>query len=129
MLALPLKIVFNKSIQEGKIPEEWKKVNVTAIFKKGDKYNPNNYSPVSLTSAVCKILETFIRDSMQNYLESQNLYSKCQYGFRRNKSSTSQLLEVMEDFTTLLDRGQNFDTIYLDFKKAFDSLGLPHKRI
>ena len=127
VLALPLSIVFNKSIEEGKIPEEWKKANVTAIFKKGDKSNPNNYRPVSLTSVVCKILETFIRDPMQNFLESQNLYSKCQHGFRRGKSCTSQLLEVMEDFTTLLDRGENFDTIYLDFKKAFDSV--PHKRL
>ena len=127
VLAKPLTLIFNKSLEEGKLPSEWKKANVTAIFKKGDKSQANNYRPVSLTSIVCKILESFIRDSIQDFFENLGLYSKCQHGFRKKKSCTTQLLEVMEDFSKLFDKNENFDVIYLDFKKAFDSV--PHHRL
>ena len=60
-------------------------------------------------------------------MENNKLYSKCQHGFRRKKSCTSQLLEVMEDFTSFMEGRENFDVIYLDFKKAFDSV--PHERL
>ena len=56
-IAKPLSILFNKSLQEGKVPEEWKYAEVTAIFKKGNKTDPGNYRPVSLTCICCKILE------------------------------------------------------------------------
>ena len=101
--------------------------NITAIFEKGDKSSANNYRPVSLTSIVCKILESIIRDLIQEFFESNNLYTACQHGFRSNKSCTSQLLEVVEDFSILIDDAETFDTIYLDFKKAFDSV--PHQRL
>ena len=97
------------------------------FLKKGDKTDPNNYRPVSLTSILCKVLEGFIRDSIQKFFDDLNLYTTCQHGFRRKRSCVSQLLEVMEDFTDFLDKGEAFDTIYLDFRKAFDSV--PHERL
>ena len=60
-------------------------------------------------------------------MEHNKLYSTCQHGFRKKRSCTSQLLEVMEDFTGFLEGKQNFDVIYLDFRKAFDSV--PHERL
>ncbi|MFN9999698.1 MAG: hypothetical protein ACK559_01090, partial [bacterium] len=63
-LAIPLEILFNKSIRTGEIPEDWKHAHVTPIFKKGAKSDPGNYRPVSLTSVCCKILESIIRDAM-----------------------------------------------------------------
>ena len=57
-LCLPMSIIFNKSISTGEIPKEWKVAEVTAIFKKGNKQEPGNYRPVSLTSISCKILES-----------------------------------------------------------------------
>ena len=126
-LIKPLTILFNKSICEGQLPLDWKTANISAIFKKGEKSDANNYRPVSLTSIVCKVLESIIRDTVQEYFEQQNLYTQCQHGFRKNKSCTSQLIEVMEEFTTYLDDKDTFDVIYLDFKKAFDSV--PHVRL
>ena len=126
-LSKPLTYLFNKSINDGQLPTDWKTANVSAIFKKGEKSDANNYRPVSLTSIVCKILESIIRDVLQNFFENQNLYSSCQHGFRKDKSCTSQLLEVMEDFTTFIDNNDTFDVIYLDFKKAFDTV--PHIRL
>ena len=126
-LSKPLTYLFNKSIIDGKLPTDWKSANVSAIFKKGEKSDANNYRPVSLTSIICKVLESIIRDIMQDFLENLCLYSPCQHGFRKNRSCTSQLLEVVEDFTSYLDNNETFDVIYLDFRKAFDSV--PHKRL
>ena len=55
-LAPPLTFIFNKSIESGIIPEDWRQANVAPIFKKGEKYRPSNYRPVSLTCICCKLL-------------------------------------------------------------------------
>jgi hypothetical protein len=49
--------IFNKSIQEGEVPKDWRQANVIPVFKKGEKYLASNYRPVSLTCICCKILE------------------------------------------------------------------------
>ena len=56
----PLKLIFDKSLKLGEVPKEWKGANVTPIFKKGSKLERSNYRPVSLTSTICKILESII---------------------------------------------------------------------
>ena len=60
-LALPLKILFDKTLKTGKLPSSWKLAEVRPIFKKGDKSKPGNYRPVSLTSIICKVFESFIK--------------------------------------------------------------------
>ena len=62
-----------------------------------------------------------------DHLSSHKLLSDSQFGFRRNRSTVLQLLTVMEDWTEALDNNLQVDTVYLDFKKAFDSV--PHKRL
>ena len=57
-LLIPLTIIFNKSLQEDVVPEDWRVANIILIFKKGNLSNPTNYHPVSLTSIVSKILES-----------------------------------------------------------------------
>ena len=126
-LSLPFTILFNSSLEHGVIPKDWKHAIVTPIFKKGSKTSTNNYRPVSLTSIVCKLLESFVRDSIQTHMEELKLYSDCQHGFRSGRSCISQLLEVIEDFSKLIDEEIPFDVIYLDFKKAFDTV--PHQRL
>jgi hypothetical protein len=113
-------IIFNKSIREGVVPHQWKEANVRALYKKGKKSMCNNYRPVSLTSIVCKMLESLIRDAVLVYLEKNSKIVANQYGFRPGYSCSTQLLEVMEDFTSFMDLSSDFDCIYLDFAKAFD---------
>ena len=126
-LCSPLCVIFNKSIQEGQIPSDWKSAEVTAIFKKGAKNLSSNYRPVSLTCISCKVLESFIRDQIQDYMEFNKFFSDCQHGFRRHRSCVTQLLEVLNDFTSFLDEKLDIDVMYLDFSKAFDTV--PHKRL
>ena len=115
------------SLEQSKIPEIWKHANVTAIFKKGQKDLPSNYRPICLTSIVCKIMETFIRDSIVQHMDSNSLFTKHQYGFRKGSSCVTQLIDVIDNWTKSLDDRKDIDVIYFDFRKAFDTV--PHERL
>jgi len=123
----PLARIFRKSVMNGRLPQDWKMGTVIPIFKKGDKRLPGNYRPVSLTSVPCKVLESLIRDQLMDHLTSTGQLSKDQHGFRARRSCTTQLLEVQEDWTRILENGDPIDVLYLDFRKAFDSV--PHERL
>ena len=119
-LLLPLKLIFQKSVEEGKIPEIWKTAHVSAILKSGSKSKPENYRPIGLTSVSGKRLERLIRDEIVEHMTANNLFPKSQHGYRAGKSCVTQLLEFLEDVTTALDKGEDVDAIYLDFSMAFD---------
>jgi hypothetical protein len=126
-LARPLTLLFNKSFNEGEIPTDWRKANVTAIFKKGDKRVPGNYRPVSLTSVVCKLMEKLLRRKILNHLQTHSILSENQFGFIEGRSTLLQLLITVEKWTEALERGEEVDVVFLDFKKAFDKVS--HKRL
>ena len=126
-LARPLSVIFRKTISTGCLPSDWKLGQVVPIFKKGDRHDPGNYRPISLTSIPCKILESIIKDQLMCHLESNELLSKDQHGFRSRRSCTSQLLEVIDEWSISFEEGKPVDVLYLDFKKAFDSV--PHQRL
>ena len=69
----PLNLIFKQSLVTGQIPCDWKKANVTAIFKKGSKKEAGNYRPISLTCQMSKILEKIIKEDLVNFLESNKL--------------------------------------------------------
>ena len=127
VLAEPLAAIFRTSLNEGILPHQWKSANITPLFKKGNKSDPGNYRPVSLTSIPCKMMEKIIRESIFKHLEEHNLLTEHQHGFVTGKSCVTNLLGVMDDWTKALDNGTPIDAIYLDFSKAFDSV--PHQRL
>ena len=119
--------MFTRSLEEGKLPPEWKKAKVTAVYKKGSKQDPGNYRPISLTSVVGKLMEKCIRDSLMNHLKNNKLLSDVQYGFRPGRSCQLQLLETIDKWSEEIDQSKSVDVIFLDFSKAFDSV--PHTRL
>jgi hypothetical protein len=127
VIAPALTTIFNKSLQTGTVPADWKEANVTPIFKKGSKTAPENYRPVSLTSVSCKVLESLIKDEMLNHLKKHKLIRKSQHGFLPGRSCTTNLLEFLEKATQAVDNGEAFDAVFLDFAKAFDKV--PHARL
>ena len=126
-LVRPLKILFEKSLTDGKIPREWKEANVTAVFKQGARKKPENYRPVSLTSQVGKVMEKIIKKELVTYLEGNGLICDTQHGFRKNRSCLTNLLDFFEAVAGEVDRGEPVDVLYFDFRKAFDRV--PHERL
>lgn len=106
---------------------DWKTGIVAAIYKKGTKSDMGNYRQVSLTSVVCKILESIIRDHIIEHLIVNKLISNKQYGFMKGRSTSLQLLHMLDNCSEFLESGGQIDAIYTDFEKAFDKV--PHKRL
>ncbi len=122
-----LTLIFQISFKQGRIPKDWKHANVTPLFKKGDRANPANYRPVSLTSICCKTLEHIIHSQIMQHLEKNGLLTDFQHGFRKRRSCETQLLQAIDDLARALNDNQQYDLILLDFSKAFDKV--PHKRL
>ena len=96
-ISTPLEKVFNLS--------EWKEANITPLFKKGSRNKPYNYRPVSLTSVVCKLLETLIRDHMVEFLVKHKLINTSPHGFLKARSCLTNLLCFLEEITKWVDDG------------------------
>ena len=80
-ISTPLAKLFNLSLEEGIVPSEWKEANITPLFKNGLRNKPENYRPASLTSVVCKLLETLIRDHMvEFFVLKHQLINTSQHG-------------------------------------------------
>jgi ribonuclease P/MRP protein subunit RPP40 len=126
-LVKPLTKLFNFSIKNGVVPLEWREAGVVPLFKKGKKSEPENYRPVSLTSSICKIIESILKDSILDHLDKFSLIKDSQHGFRKGRSCLTNLLVFMEEITYSLDEGKPVDVIYLDFAKAFDKV--PYRRL
>ena len=126
-LTYPILLIFKASLITSKIPNDWKKANISPIFKKGSKKDVSNYRPISLTSHISKIMERIIKVNIVNFLESNHLLEDSQHGFRNKRSCLTNLLQFLETVGNNVDDGNPVNVIYLDFKKAFDTV--PHKRL
>ena len=120
VLALPLSIIFTRSLNEGILPDAWKLSRVVPIFKEGSKASPLNYRPVSMTSMPCKVMERILVDHIVEYLEENSLLANGQFGFRQGRGVEDQLLLMYGEVVNRVDSGEVVDVVYLDFSKAFD---------
>ena len=122
-----LTLLFQASLNQHKLPSDWKHARIVPIFKKGDRKSVTNYRPISLTSICSKLLEHIICSEISSHLEANNLIRENQHGFQRGKSCETQLIHTIDDIATDLDNGREIDALFLDFSKAFDKV--PHKRL
>ena len=120
VLAPSITAVINFSLREGVQLTNWKKANVSPIFKKGNSKLTENYRPISLLPVISKVQERCVASRLVPHIKN-TLYS-FQHGFQKGKSCVTQLLEVFQDIGQALDCGVETDIIYLDFAKAFDSV-------
>jgi hypothetical protein len=119
-LSAPLTSLFNKSLTEGYFPSSWKEANVSAIFKKGDPSQVNNYRPISLLSNIEKVLERIVFKRIYNFLLGQNFLSPFQSGFIPGDSPVNQLAFIYNSFCKAIDEGKEIRAVFFDISKAFD---------
>lgn len=127
LIAPCLTKIFQYSISSLAIPSIWKVAKIKPIFKKGSKHMPTNYRPISLTCVTSKILEHIVSTTIHTHLDSNNILTDSQHGFRNGRSCDTQLVYTLNELTSNLDQGLVTDVIILDFSKAFDSVN--HRKL
>jgi retron-type reverse transcriptase len=117
-----LSFICNLSLYSSEFPADWKRAKVTPIYKSGDHCNLENYRPISVLSVVSKILEKCIHNQLYHYLSSHDILTNCQSGFRAKHSTSTALLDFQDYILNNMDNGLATGVIFLDLKKAFDTV-------
>ena len=121
-MSYPLSILFRTLIDTHSIPDEWRTAIVTPKFKKGSPSDPANYRPISLTCTCCKVLESIITSQILQFLSDHHLITRHQHGFLARHSTTTNLLECINDWTISIANHKSIIIAYVDFKAAFDCI-------
>lgn len=119
-IAVPITILFRRSLAEGAVPDIWKRAYITPVHKKGPKTEITNYRPVSKLCIVSKVFERLIYN--QIYPSIKQSFSSYQHGFLKGRSTTSNLILLNDFLTEAMDDGQQVDVVYTDYSKAFDRI-------
>jgi len=101
IISVPVCSLFQSFMSVGKIPQGWRKAIITPMYKKGSSNQVTNYPPVSLTSIFSKLMKRVISTDSINYLRQHRLITKDQHGFLTKKSTDTNLLESLNDWTLM----------------------------
>lgn len=115
----------NLCFKKGIFPSSLKKSIITPIHKNGDKDNINNYRPVSVLPVLAKVIEKMLNFRLLNYLTEFDIISPYQFGFRRGISTEDAVTSITKHITKHLDKGTKCIAVFLDLKKAFDTVSVP----
>ena len=121
-IAIPIEIIWRRSLDTGVVPDAYKLSYVAPLHKKDSRAYPENYRPISLTSHIVKVFERVLRKKLVNHMVSNNLLCDKQHGFQAGRSCLTQLLHHFDDVTDAITSNNDFDSIYLDYAKAFDKV-------
>ena len=102
-----------------------KVARVLPIYKAGDEKSVSNYRPISLLSDINKIFEKLILKRLNSYVSRFGILSDDQFGFRPKLSTSHALLNQIQYIYDTLDDGDLVFSLFLDFRKAFDSINIP----
>ena len=121
-ISIPLSELINKSFATGCFPNIYKTAKLIPIFKTESRLLCNNYRPISILSNISKIIEKIMYQKLNNILEETNCFYNLQFGFRLNLSTSNALLSIIENIQTDLDNGDFAAGVFIDLKKAFDTV-------
>ena len=115
-----IRVIFQQSLDSGQVPKDWKKANIAAVFKKGERRIAANYRPASLTCVSCKVLKHIVFKSIMDHVDIHKILVHFQHSFRALHSCETQLVNTVEDLARCLNYRDQLDLLVLDFSKAFD---------
>lgn len=118
----PLTYICNLSFTTGSFPQKMKIAKIIPLYKAGEKHHFTNYRPVSLLCQFSKILEKLYIVRLDNFINKHNILTDSQYGFRANRSTAMALMELTEEITNSLDNKKYVVGVFIDLKKAFDTI-------
>ena len=112
--------LFNFSIRTAIFPDQWKKALIIPIPKVGDLKKVENYRPISLLPLPGKILEKLVHSQLSTYLEDNELFSNNQFGFRKQRSTSHAISQLLNQIYTNINKTVLTTAVYVDFSKAFN---------
>ena len=118
----PLTHVLNLSLSQGFFPNQMKIARVVPLHKNGDHSNVSNYRPVSILPLFSKIMERLMYDRLVSFINKHNILYKFQFGFRNKHSTNMALIVLIDKIVSAIDKGEVVIGIFLDLKKAFDTV-------
>ena len=114
--------LYNQVWVSGNFPSSWHDAIVIPIPKPGkDPTNPSNYRPIALTSCICKTMERMINSRLVWYLESEDLISDLQCGFRSHRCTTDHLVRFETFVRDAFIQNHHLVAIFFDLEKAYDT--------
>ena len=114
--------MFNTSIEISRFPDSWKVTIVTPIFKEGNKAEKSNYQPISVLPVILGLFEKLVTNQLYQYMNDHAHCSSGQYGFLRLHSPVTCLLINTANWYNGMDLGKLVGLVYIDLKKAFDTV-------
>ena len=114
--------IFNTSLSTGIYPDVWKKALVIPLKKNANPLTPSDTRPISNLAHFAKVFDKLVTAQLLDYLESNNLLSPFQSGFRKHFSTQSALLKITDDIRRGIDKEMVTILLLFDFRKAFDSV-------
>ncbi|KAG7296539.1 hypothetical protein JYU34_020328 [Plutella xylostella] len=130
MLTLPQTLtvitkIINKSIQTKVFPEDWKTAKVKPIPKNSNPQSFKELRPISLLPILSKLLEKVVYDQLMKFLEDNDVLPSLQSGFRKNRGTSTALIDVVDNILAAQEEGKATALVLLDFSRAFDAINLP----
>lgn len=119
-LALPITMLFNNSLAEGRLPNVLKLSHITPILKSGPKENVENYRSIATLPSLLKLFERVMSSKIMNHFAP--LLNKCQHGFVPGRSINTNLMELVTFANKSFEERSQVDILYTDFSKAFDKI-------
>ena len=122
-LSSPFCDLFNYSLSTGQFPEAWKQANITPIYKKDDSSDPSNYRPISLLSAVGKVLEKLVHKYVFIFFRDNDIITSLQSSFIPDDSTVNQVIDIYNTFCKALDEGKAVRAIFVMLAKPSSECG------
>jgi hypothetical protein len=117
----PLTHIYNLSLRSGVFPDEWKLAKVKPLYKKGDRYDIQNYRPVSIISVFAKLLETLMFNRLILFLYERRILTEAQNGFRKRKCIETAVQSFIKLIQEALDKRVHLIGTFIDLTKAYDT--------
>ena len=114
--------IVNCCLELGYFPECWKLSLIKPLPKTKKPATYGDLRPVSILPALSKVLERIIYNQLYEYVVNNGIINSLQSGFRKGHSTTTVLLNIVDDIFRSTDLGKATLLILLDFSKAFDTL-------
>lgn len=113
--------MYNKIWTTETFPQSWRLATIVPIAKPGkDRTRPGNYRPISLTCNLCKLLEKMIDRRLKWYIESNNLLSPSQSGFRQFRSTMDHLVQMENYICKAFASDLHVVAVSMDIEKAYE---------